>query len=440
MRLCLQVLNNDQVPQEAKAAAQQRTQAGIAAARKALTAWYQSAAANVDVQLLLPVLAATFDAQQAAAAAAAEDGYSEGEAEQTEQDTAAATAAGAAAGAATEAASVRHLQQLLPVGWQLITNAHVTALNGTKMPHQSKVKGELDIVVVNPQGVAVAVVEVKLADANPVMTLVNDVTGLTAVMTALRGTTASMLIKGPADLQQTCSDPGGSPRSSNGGGGSSNGTTASGLQQGDVAHTAAVVPAAPAAAGSVAAGTGTTLPSSTALAAPGSPTSLQAKPLITAPFGQARWCAVEVPVDTQAQAVYVVGRPITEADWQRGLRTMADVAALQLLSQTASTLAAAYAAAHEAPGELAASCGVPAPEAPGAAGIAEEAGACRAGVGQLSRTASNASSSSSVAGARVPLRLSPEQQEQLAAMMRRRLQVLQQCQVYSLPPHLHAAV
>jgi type VI protein secretion system component VasK len=39
----------------------------------------------------------------------------------------------------------------------------------------------------------------------------------------------------------------------------------------------------------------------------------------------------------------------------------------------------------------------------------------------------------------VLLQLTAEQQQQLAQVLRRRLQVLQQCQVYSLPPYLHAA-
>jgi len=103
-------------------------------------------------------------------------------------------------GTHTETAIAGLLQRELPPGWRLYGQARVTGVDGEVFKNVKMLKGEADMLIVDPHGIVQAIVEIKTAKGNPYLALYEDVTRFTALYERVRGRlvtfTPSYLIEG----------------------------------------------------------------------------------------------------------------------------------------------------------------------------------------------------------------------------------------------------
>lgn len=288
------------------------------------------------------------------------------------------------------------LQSSLPAGWSLVNSLHLLGADGETFQVEQGCKYEVDMLVLDEEGIAVAVVEVKLAAANPLMSVFNDVNALLNVVDRTAGKTVT-------------------------------GITRSQVSGAAAASTAAVV------AASVADGSSTR----------GSVLAKARAATVTAPFGEQTWQEVHVKVHEDVTPIYILGKQIGEADVLKGLASLVDSSALKLLARSASTAAGALAptAQWQRQGSSSSSRGLDQQQLSDHS-IQAETDAEAAGDStqqlRLASTSSSLSSDSSLgacssrASNRVSVNLSQDMQDAIALQIRSRMEVLQRCRIYSL--------
>ncbi|KAG2489138.1 hypothetical protein HYH03_012364 [Edaphochlamys debaryana] len=90
-------------------------------------------------------------------------------------------------GSQTELQVAALMEGQLPEGWRLYGQATIVRVDGAPFPNRKHLKGEADLLLVDPEGVVQAVVEVKTAKGNPYVALYEDVGKLLALLRAVRG-------------------------------------------------------------------------------------------------------------------------------------------------------------------------------------------------------------------------------------------------------------
>jgi hypothetical protein len=255
-------------------------------------------------------------------------------------------------GSRMEEAALQLLRTSMPSdGWHLIVNGHLVAVEGLllkHLPQASSMKAELDMVLLDPSGLAVAILEVKLAAANPLMTCVSDVGGFMKLVDTVKGKRITLKVKLPE------SEGEGEAQSEQQGSSNLWMHRAEGvmLPDGDMGLKQQQV-CADVDGSAVAKGSTLSLEqlirsrssSPPPIAGPASSSATTAAPVIEAPFGVPKWAEIEVPVAEDVVPLYMLGRGIGSAEWQRGLKAAGEVAALQVVCRTPEAMAAAAAAA-----------------------------------------------------------------------------------------------
>ena len=328
----LQVLNNPKVPEHAKAAAQQRLEQAISTTHTALEDWCISTSSSPTFKTLAPVIQAAVEALGPVPA------WITNEAVDTNKE-----------GSRMEEAALQLLKASMPSDcWQLIVNGHLVAVEGVllkHLPQASAMKAEVDMLLLDASGVAVAVLEVKLAAANPLMTCVSDVGGFMQLVDTIKGKRIALKVKLPENdgEQMDVNEQLGSwnflMRRPEGmvvpnGDVSSRGLAGSADDRGSALSLEQLIRSR-----------STSPPPNGNPASSSASTGATAAPVIEAPFGVPKWAEVEVQVAEDVVPIYMLGRGIGSAEWQRGLRAAGEVAALQILCRTPETMAAAAAAA-----------------------------------------------------------------------------------------------
>uniref|UniRef100_A0A383W7Z9 Uncharacterized protein n=1 Tax=Tetradesmus obliquus TaxID=3088 RepID=A0A383W7Z9_TETOB len=398
------VLANLLVPQPNKDAAQQRYNKLHTTCLDTISRWAAAATTSPAFQHLQPAMA---QVQPAMIASLAAGNWQ-------------CAPSSASSGKMMEAAAVAVLQQSLPAGWSLLPSLHLLGADGQAFVVQQGCKYEADMLVLDEQGVAVAIVEVKLAAANPLMSLFNDCSALLRLVDQVRGKTLTAITR--SDLGSCAAAAAGllqeKPQ------GSCHPAAAA------VAGVAAAAVADPAAAeceGGDAGSSVDSLDSSSADSSGGSSTSgagsAAAKAraaAATAPFASSSaWQTVHVQVHPGITPVYVLGKSIGEAEVSKGLASLVDSAALKLLSKAPAVMAQAIMQPQQQQQQLA-----------------------EQHVDGQSEQASSSSSSSSrkhggsqgpgMVPSRVPLSLSAEQQRSILQHAHKRMEALERCMIYSL--------
>ncbi|KAF8063099.1 hypothetical protein HT031_003938 [Scenedesmus sp. PABB004] len=299
-RKLAKVLANPAVPAANKQGARERHDALRARCAAALTAWAVAAAAGPAFAALGPALEAVGAAMAASLATGAAAGAA-----------AATSAAGSqCSGRVMEAAALASLRRALPRGWALLPSLHLLGVDGAAFEGvQPGCKYEADMVVLDEAGVGVAVVEVKLGAANPVMTLCSDAGALLRLVDGAAGRTLTAITRAPLE----------------GGGG------------GAAAAPGPALAAAAAAAAAAGGGAGSALAKARAASA-AAPFAAPAAP------GRA-WTTWHVPVHPQCLPVYVLGKGIGPAELAKGAASLVDSCALKLMARSPADAAACLAPA-----------------------------------------------------------------------------------------------
>jgi hypothetical protein len=399
--LLLQVLANPLVPQLNKDAAQQRYNTLRTTCLDTITRWAAATAASPAFQHLQPAMSQVQPAMTASLAAGNWQ----------------CAPSSASSGKLMEQAAVAVLQQSLPAGWSLLPSLHLLGADGQAFVVQQGCKYEVDMLVLDEQGIAVAIVEVKLAAANPLMSLFNDCSALLRLVEQVRGKTMTAITR--SDLGSCAA-------------------AAAGMLQEKPLGTSQ--PAAAAAAATLAVVSGCTaaesesddagsaidsLDSSSTDSSNGSSSkggSAAAKAraaTATAPFSSgSAWQTVHVQVHPGILPVYVLGKSIGEAEVLKGLASLVDSAALKLLSK--------------APADMGQAIMQPQQQLPEQQGDGKPAQACSSSSTSTSTSTSSKKNGGSQGSSRVPLSLSAEQQHSIMQHAHRRMEALQQCMIYSL--------
>ncbi|KAG1670950.1 hypothetical protein FOA52_011385 [Chlamydomonas sp. UWO 241] len=90
-------------------------------------------------------------------------------------------------GSKTEDLMFQLMQAQLPPGWSLYSGARLLRVDNEPFPNQKYLKGEADLLLVDPDGVVQALLEVKTASGNLFLALYEDVNRLLALMDRVRG-------------------------------------------------------------------------------------------------------------------------------------------------------------------------------------------------------------------------------------------------------------
>lgn len=294
------------------------------------------------------------------------------------------------------------LQSSLPAGWSLLPSLHLLGADGEQFQVEQGCKYEVDILVLDEQGTAVAVVEVKLAALNPLMSLFNDVNALLSIVDSIAGKTVT-------------------------------GITKSAIPAVAAATTAATV-------ADIAAGTSIV----------GGPVLAKAKAATqTAPFGEQLWHTIHVKVHPDIAPIYILGRGIGDTEVQRGLLSLADSTALKLMARSAHTAASMLLPCADSvqlelqqhPHSVFSDSII---QTAGEDGTALPSSSLAAVAGTQLQSLSRTSSSSSTDGAsstaagggagqrRVVVNLSDDAQQYISSQLNQRLKVLDRCKIYSL--------
>ncbi|KAG2426724.1 hypothetical protein HYH02_014764 [Chlamydomonas schloesseri] len=89
-------------------------------------------------------------------------------------------------GSYTELQVAAQLEGHLPPGWRLYAQATIVRVDGAPFVNRKHLKGEADLLLVDPDGVVQALVEVKTAKGNPYVALYEDVGKLLGLLRAVR--------------------------------------------------------------------------------------------------------------------------------------------------------------------------------------------------------------------------------------------------------------
>jgi hypothetical protein len=271
------VLANPAVPPAARRAAAARHALLVHHCHTAVDTWTTAVAASPSMCVLHSALELVAPAVSAAVAA-----HTSGQQQQQQQ-------AGAGRGRLMEAAALAALRGRLPSGWTLHSNLHVIKLDGAPLLGAPGLKQELDALVLDEGGAAVAIVEVKLGAGNPVGALLDDAASLTRVKRTLAGRqlTAITLSHGPLDVR------GGSTADSSSSGSSS---SSSGVESTNESR-------------------------SRGKAVRG-------------------WTTLNVPVGSDVLPLYVVGQAVDGEGVRRGLAALVDSTSLRIMARSAEDAAA----------------------------------------------------------------------------------------------------
>lgn len=261
----------------------------------------------------------------------------------------------AANGDAMEQRVLSLVEGKLPAGWTLLSNAHIVALDGRHPGHHAACKWEVDLIALDETGTAVAIFEAKLANANPLMTLLTDVERCIALVDQLVGVSnvtvrlrdaegeayaaaeklASRTV-GVAD-EASCASASASPPTS-------------------ASPSASADDEADGSCMSSSSGDEAESDSPTAVHI-GSTASSQLRQQLKderrrrrqegkAAASKKMWRDVTVPIDPRLQPVYVLGRPLRRKDLLRGLLSCASAEALKIGAKDPKGLVEALTAAE----------------------------------------------------------------------------------------------
>ncbi|GIL76679.1 hypothetical protein Vretifemale_6233 [Volvox reticuliferus] len=89
-------------------------------------------------------------------------------------------------GSHTELQVASLMEDQLPEGWRLICGATILAVDGQAFVNRKRLKGEADLLLVDPDGIVQAVVEVKTAKGNPYVALYDDISKLLELLRVVR--------------------------------------------------------------------------------------------------------------------------------------------------------------------------------------------------------------------------------------------------------------
>eukprot|EP00775_Hariotina_reticulata_P005187 gene5187-5425_t len=289
------VMENSCVPEENKLAAQQRFQETFDECSYNITRWTVEACASPAFQELQPVMKAVADRLQISLAA----GHHQPSTPGTQSSS---------SGKLMEKTVLQVLQDALPAGWFLLPSLHLLGADHQLFAGQQGCKYEVDMLILDDQGVAVAVVEVKLGASNPLMALCNDAGSLLKLVELTAGKTVTAITQSDIGLY----------------------AASAAAADGDRRMAAEPVLAAVSSGSS----------NSDARSAAAGASALLAKAKAAtagAPFSQGpTWQAVHVKFHDHVLPMYVVGKSIGEAEALKGLSSLVDSSALKLLSQSAA--------------------------------------------------------------------------------------------------------
>jgi uncharacterized membrane protein YgcG len=394
-----QVLANPLVPQPNKDSAQERYDNLRATCLDTITRWAAATAATPAFSHLQTAMSLIQPAMEASLAAGSWQ----------------CAPSSQSSGKLMEAAAVAVLQQSLPSGWSLLPSLHLLGADGRAFVIQAGCKYEADMLVLDEQGVAVAIVEVKLAAANPLMSLFNDCSALMRLVDLVRGKTltaitrsdlrgcpaavAGMLQERRLDVDQPAAEVAAAEAMEAVTRESDEDTACSSIDSLD-SSTPENSSSSSSSGGGSGGGGGSALAKARAATA-------------TAPFASSSaWQTVHVQVHSGILPVYVLGKSIGEAEVLKGLASLVDSSALKLLSKAPAVMAQAIMQPQQQQQQ------------------------------QAERHRSQASSSSSVKNgssvgpglvpSRVPLSFTAEQQRSLMQHVHKRMEALEHCMIYSL--------
>jgi hypothetical protein len=394
--LLLQVLANPLVPQLNKDSAQQRYDNLRATCIDTITRWAAATAATPAFGHLQPAMSLAQPAMELSLAAGSWQCASSSQ----------------SSGKLMEQAAVAVLQQSLPAGWSLLPSLHLLGADGEAFVVQQGCKYEVDMLVLDEQGVAVAIVEVKLAAANPLMSLFNDCSALMRLVDQVRGKTLTAITR--SNLGGCAAAVAGMLQD-----------RTSGVDKPAAAVAAAAAAATAADAQAFTAGAqesdeetaGSTIDSldsssiDTTSSSGGGGGSALAKAraaTATAPFAaSSAWQTVHVRVHVGILPVYVLGKSIGEAEVLKGLASLVDSSALKLLSK--------------APADMAQAIMQP-----------QQQHEVQTSSSSSSSLKNGSSHGPGVVPSRITLSLSAEQQGSIMHHVHQRMEALEHCMIYSL--------
>lgn len=386
-----QVLSDPLVPQEARDVAVARLREREANVARGLRAWFDAAAARPDFEgVVLPLLRAVLAPLEASGLDATQDARG-GPGSATNGDL-------------MEARTLAAVGAQLPPGWRLLPKAHVVALDGRHPGHAAACKWEADLVALDETGTAVAIFEViglvcvegvphtlscfamappaarlpqgprspacaagppaltlsmrrwptgdgnlppppcpqaKLANANPLMTLLTDAGRCIALVGHLAVCRTVTLRIRAEDLEDAARYGGGAVAAAGvpaAASGISLGSANSGGLSGDEGEVEAEGEAE---SDGEAEGEGEAAVAELELyGSVKGMRKLRKQRRQAAAKAKKLWRDVEVPVDPRLQPVYVIGRPLRPKDLARGLASMASAEALKLATRDPAALVA----------------------------------------------------------------------------------------------------
>jgi hypothetical protein len=391
--LLRQVLANPLVPQPNKDSAQQRYDTLRATCIDTIARWAAATAATPAFGHLQPAMSLVQPAMEVSLAAGSWQ----------------CAASSQSSGKLMEQAAAAVLQQSLPAGWSLLPSLHLLGADGEAFVVQQGCKYEVDMLVLDEQGIAVAIVEVKLAAANPLMSLFNDCSALMRLVDQVRGKTLTAITR--SDLGGCAAAVAGmlQERTS----GVDNPAAAAATAARAQPYTAGAQQFDEETAGSTfdsldSSSIDTTIISSSNGGGGGSALAKARAATATAPFAaSSAWQTVHVRVHAGILPVYLLGKSIGEVEVLKGLASLVDSSALKLLSK--------------APADMAQAIMQP-----------QQKHKAQTSNSSSSSVRNGSSQGSGVVPSRIPLTLSAEQQRSIMHHVHKRMEALEHCMIYSL--------
>eukprot|EP00195_Chlamydomonas_chlamydogama_P006847 CAMPEP_0202911712 /NCGR_PEP_ID=MMETSP1392-20130828/55710_1 /ASSEMBLY_ACC=CAM_ASM_000868 /TAXON_ID=225041 /ORGANISM="Chlamydomonas chlamydogama, Strain SAG 11-48b" /LENGTH=482 /DNA_ID=CAMNT_0049602329 /DNA_START=288 /DNA_END=1736 /DNA_ORIENTATION=+ len=173
------VLDDPLVPEEQKAKLRNKFEGRRQATMQQLLEWCRTARSQPGYRLLEPVLKQVLQVDPAPLVENRRDGSK------------------------TEVLMQDLVAKALPPGWSLYSGAHLLSVEGQPFKNEKFLKGEADLLLVDPEGVVQAVLEVKTAGGNLFLALYEDVIRFLRLVEKVRGRWVTFMPSGGADVAVT---------------------------------------------------------------------------------------------------------------------------------------------------------------------------------------------------------------------------------------------
>jgi hypothetical protein len=305
------------------------------------------------------------------------------------------------------------LQDALPAGWFLLPSLHLLGADHQLFAGQQGCKYEVDMLILDDQGVAVAIVEVKLGASNPLMALCNDAGSLMKLVELTAGKTVTAITQSDIRLYAA---------------------SAAAIGDRRLAGEPVLAAASSSSSSSSNSDSGPAAAGARALLAKAKAAT------VGAPFSEGpNWQAVHVRFHDHVLPIYVVGKAIGRAEATKGLSSLVDSSALKLLSQSPTQVRRALLPHGLEQQQSHMLCAQGTTTVNGSIRAATISGLeAASGVSLHSAATTSGSSNGSGGGGagsstRVCVYLTEQQQEAIMDQLNSRMQMLQErCLVYSL--------